>query len=169
MNSAAIDPIGPSLIVRLVVSPLSKLLNPAVAKLAGRRFFAMVAAIHHVGRRSGKSYVTPVNARVTGDIAVVPLTFGNQSDWVRNVRAARYCWIRVNGNYHHAVRPQFVNWADAKPLVRATFNPLQRMALRSLGIKQFMRLDVTSSTDQNPFPAAGLARSHCGDAEHPFR
>src|SRR5262249_33265090 len=64
MNSAAIDPIEPPLIVRLVVSPLSNLLNPAVAKLAGRRFFAMVAAIHHVGRRSGKSYVTPVNARV---------------------------------------------------------------------------------------------------------
>jgi deazaflavin-dependent oxidoreductase (nitroreductase family) len=149
MNSAAINPIGPSLIVRLVVSPLSKLLNPAVAKPAGRRVVAMVAAIHHVGRRSGKSYVTPVNARVNGDVAVVPLTFGNQSDWVRNVRAARYCWRRVNGNYHHAVRPQFVNWADAKPVVRATFNALQRMALRSLGIKQFMRLDVTSSTDQN--------------------
>jgi len=149
MNSAAIDPTGPSLIVRLLVSPLSKLLNPAVAKLAGRRFFAMVAAIHHVGRRSGKSYVTPVNARVNEDIAVVPLTFGNQSDWVRNVRAARYCWIRVNGNYHHAVRPQLVNWADAKSLARATFNPLQRMALRSLGIKQFMQLDVTSSIDQN--------------------
>jgi deazaflavin-dependent oxidoreductase (nitroreductase family) len=149
MNSAAIDPLGPSLIVRLVVSPLSRLLNPAVAKLAGRRFFAMVAAIHHVGRRSGKSYVIPVNARVNGDIAVVPLTFGNQSDWVRNVCAARYCRIRVNGNYHHAVRPQFVNWADPKPLVRATFNPLQRMALRSLGIKQLMRLDVTSSTDQS--------------------
>jgi deazaflavin-dependent oxidoreductase (nitroreductase family) len=149
MNNAAIVPTGPSLIVRLVVSPLSKILNPAVGKLAGRRFFAMVAAIHHLGRRSAKSYVTPVNARVNGDIVVVPLTFGNQSDWVRNVCAADYCWIRVNGNYHHAVRPQFVNWADVKPLVRATFNPLQRMALRSLGIKQYMRLDLTSSTGQN--------------------
>jgi hypothetical protein len=59
MNSAAIDPIGPSLVARLVVSPMRKILNPAVTKLAGRRFFAMVAAIHHVGRRSGKSYVTP--------------------------------------------------------------------------------------------------------------
>ena len=160
MNSAAIDPIGPSLIVRLAVSPLSKLLNPAVAKLAGRRFFAMVAAIHHVGRRSGKSYVTPVNARVNEDIALVPLTFGNQSDWVRNVRAARHCWIRVNGKYHHGMRPQFVNWADAKPLVHATFNPLQRMALRSLGIKQFMRIDITSSADQSPSATAGLTRSH---------
>ncbi|MBV9319872.1 MAG: nitroreductase family deazaflavin-dependent oxidoreductase [Mycobacterium sp.] len=160
MNSAAIDPIGPSLIVRLVVSPLSKLLNPAVAKLAGRRFFAMVAAIHHVGRRSGKSYVTPVNARVNKDIALVPLTFGNQSDWVRNVRAARHCWIRVNGKYHHGMRPQFVNWADAKPLVRTTFSPLQRMALRSLGIKQFMRIDITSSADQSPSATAGLTRSH---------
>jgi deazaflavin-dependent oxidoreductase (nitroreductase family) len=149
MNNAAIVPIGPSFIVRLVVSPLSKILNPAIAKLAGRRHFAMAAAIHHAGRRSGKSYVTPVNARVNGDVAVVPLTFGNQSDWVRNVRAAGSCWIRVNGKGHNAMRPEILNWVDAKSLVRATFNPLERMAFRSLGIKQFMRLDITSPAGQN--------------------
>lgn len=107
----------------------------------------MVAAIHHVGRRSVKSYVTPVNARVNGNVAIVPLTPGNQSDWVRNVRAAGNCWIRANGKHHHAVRPEILNWADAKPVVRATFNPLQRRGLRSLGIKQFMRLDITSTAD----------------------
>jgi deazaflavin-dependent oxidoreductase (nitroreductase family) len=152
--NAAIVPTGPSVIVRLMVSPLSKILNPAVAKLAGRRFFTMVAAIHHEGRRSGKSYVTPVNARVNGDVAIVPLTFGNQSDWVRNVRAAGNWWIRVNGKDHQAVRPQILNWADAKSLVHTMFNPLQRMALRSLGIKQFMRLDIRSTTDQNPSATA---------------
>jgi deazaflavin-dependent oxidoreductase (nitroreductase family) len=131
------------------MSPLSKILNPAVAKLAGRRFFATVAAIHHVGRRSGKSYVTSVGARVDGGVAIVPLTFGNQSDWVRNVRAAGTCWIRVNGKDHQAVRPQILNWADAKSRVRAGFNPLERLVFRLLGIKQFMALAIRSTTDQN--------------------
>jgi deazaflavin-dependent oxidoreductase (nitroreductase family) len=149
MNNAAIVPTGPSVIVKLVVSPLSKILNPAVTKLAGRRFFATVAAIHHAGRRSGKSYVTPVGARVTGDVAIIPLTFGNQSDWVGNVRAAGNCWIRVSGKDHQAARPQILNWADTQSLVRAGFNPLERMTFRALGIKQFMRLDIRSTTDQN--------------------
>ena len=154
MNNAAIVPTGPSVIVRLVMSPLSKILNPAVAKLAGRRFFATVAAIHHAGRRSGKSYVTPVGARVNGEVAIIPLTFCNQSDWVRNVRAAGNCWIRAIGKHHHAVRPEILNWADAKPLVCATFNPLERMVFRALGIRQFMRLDITSTADQKPSTTA---------------
>jgi deazaflavin-dependent oxidoreductase (nitroreductase family) len=148
LNNAAIVPTGPSVIVRLVMSPLSKILNPAVAKLAGRRFFATVAAIHHAGRRSGNSYVTPVGARVNGDVAIIPLTVGNQSDWVRNVRAAGTCSIRVDGKDHQAVRPQILAWADVKPLVRAGFNPLERLVFRLLGMKQFMRLDIRSTTDQ---------------------
>ena len=38
------------------------------------------AQIHHVGRRSGKAYVTPATAHVRGDVIVIALTFGNQSD-----------------------------------------------------------------------------------------
>jgi deazaflavin-dependent oxidoreductase (nitroreductase family) len=149
MDNAAIVPIGPSVIVRLVMSPLSKILNPAVGKLAGRRFFGTVAAIHHTGRRSGKSYVTPVGARVTGDVVIIPLTFGNQSDWVRNVCAVGNCRIQVGGKDHQAVRPQILNWADTKSLVRAAFRPPERVVFRVLGMKQFMRLDISSSAGQN--------------------
>ena len=78
-------PVGPSLIVRVVMTPLTKMLNPVVATLAGRRHFPMAAQIHHVGRRSGKPYVTSVGARVHNGIVLIPLTFGNRSDWVRNV------------------------------------------------------------------------------------
>jgi deazaflavin-dependent oxidoreductase (nitroreductase family) len=149
MTNAAIAPTRPSVIVRLVMSPLSKILNPAVDKVAGRRFFATVAAIHHTGRRSGKSYVTSVGARVAGDVAIIPLTFGNQSDWVRNVRAAGNCGIRVSGKDRQAVRPQILNWADTESLVRAEFNTLERVVFRALGIKQFMRLEIRSTKDQN--------------------
>lgn len=149
MNNAAIAPTAPSLLVRLVMSPLSQMLNPIVATFAGRRFFAMAAALHHAGRRSGKSYVTSVGARVNGDIAIIPLTFGNQSDWVRNVCAAGSCRIRINGKDYQAVRPQILNWADVKSPVRAAFNPLERSVFALLGIKQFMRLDVRSTEGQN--------------------
>jgi hypothetical protein len=90
-------PVGPSLIVKIVMRPLTKMLNPLIVKLAGRRHFHMAARIRHVGRRSGRTYTTPVSARRSGDVVVIALTFGNQSDWSRNVRSpeARQSGSRV--------------------------------------------------------------------------
>ena len=80
--------VRPSRFVRAVFGPLTKVLNPVVVKLAGRRHVKFAAQIRHTGRRSGRQYVTPASARLAGDTFVIPLTFGNQSDWSRNVRAA---------------------------------------------------------------------------------
>ncbi len=55
-------PVGPSLIVRLLLGPSSKLLNPLVGRLAGRRFVPLIAGVGHVGRRSGRRYLTPTGA-----------------------------------------------------------------------------------------------------------
>src|SRR4030081_745110 len=82
------EPIGPSVLVKIVMRPMTKLLNPLIVKLAGRRHFHMAAQIRHVGRRSGRTYTTPVSARRSGDMVAIALTFCNQSDWSRNVRSA---------------------------------------------------------------------------------
>jgi deazaflavin-dependent oxidoreductase (nitroreductase family) len=124
---------------------MTRLLNPVIVKLAGRRRFPM-GVIRHVGRRSGISYTTSVRARVTGDIVLIPLTFGNQSDWARNVEAAGRCSITLNGRAYHAVRPQFVDWAAAKALGRANFNPFERFGFRLFGVKQFIRLAASVDT-----------------------
>ena len=65
-RDAAPGPVAPATIVRVLVRPLTKVLNPLMVRLAGRRFFPM-AQIHHVGRRSGKAYVTPTSAHIRGD------------------------------------------------------------------------------------------------------
>ena len=51
-----------------------------------------------------------------GDVIVIALTFGNQSDWSRNVRAAGGRSIRVNGRDYHATNPQFISREDAGDL-----------------------------------------------------
>jgi deazaflavin-dependent oxidoreductase (nitroreductase family) len=135
-------PFGPSLTARLILGPLTKLLNPVVAKVAGRRHVTMTALIYHVGRRSGATYATPAGARLYGDTVVVPLTFGNRADWARNVRAAGQCSIQLNGQRYHTVRPEFHGAVEARPLVCAVFGPIERFAFRMLGIKQFMTLRV---------------------------
>ena len=138
-RGAALAPVGPAAIVRVHVRPLTKILNPLMVRLAGRRFFPM-AQIHHVGRRSGKAYVTPTSAHVHGDVLLIGLTFGNQSDWSRNVRAAGGCTVRLGGHAYRATSPELITWADDRALVASAFNPVLRAGFRVLGIRQFMRL-----------------------------
>jgi len=140
--AAAAEPVPPSRLVRIVLRPMTGLLNPLIRKVAGRRHFGMAAQIRHTGRRSGRSYVTPASARRSGDVIVIPLTFGNESDWSRNVRAAGGCSIRLEGQDYDAVQPELLAVADAQPLVRSVFSPLERAAFRLLGIRQVMRLHI---------------------------
>ena len=132
--------VPPTLLVRLVLAPLTKMLNPLVGTLAGRRHFPM-AQLNHVGRRTGRTYLTSVGARLSGDVVLIPLTFGNQSDWARNVYAAGGCSVRVNGHTIRAEHPRFLTAADAAPLLHAFFNPVERLVFKVLGIKQFMCLE----------------------------
>jgi deazaflavin-dependent oxidoreductase (nitroreductase family) len=50
------------------------------------------AIVHHVGRRSGHHYETPVNVFRRPDGYLFALTYG-ETDWVRNVMAADGCEI----------------------------------------------------------------------------
>ena len=135
---------GPSRLVT-AMRPLVKLLNPVMIKLAGRRHMRMAAQIRHVGRRSGRPYVTPAGARLTGGTFVIPLTFGNTSDWSRNVRAAGGCEIRLDGAEYRADRPQFVDGPEARAVVRQAFGPAERALFRVLGIRQYLLLRRAAS------------------------
>ena len=143
-NSQAVPlaPVPPSPVVRIAMRPLTRILNPLMRKFAGRRHVRMAAEVRHIGRRSGRAYLTPTGAHVHGDVAVIPLTFGNQSDWSKNVRAAGGCSIRVNGQDYAATEPRLVGRSDAGPLLRSAFGPMERASFRLLGIKQYLRLRV---------------------------
>jgi len=134
------DAVAPAPFVRIVVRPMTRVLNPLVGKLAGRRSFPMAAQIRHVGRRSGRHYITPAGARLSGDTIVIPLTFGNRSDWAQNVRAAGGCAIRLAGRDYVATEPQFIRVEDAQPLIRSAFSPFVRTSFRLLGIRQVLSL-----------------------------
>ncbi len=148
MNTSEAEPAAPAQIspprfVRAVFGPLTRVLNPVIVKLAGRRHVRFAAQIHHTGRRSGRRYITPASARLAGDTFFIPLTFGSTSDWSRNVRAAGGCTIRLNGIDYRAVRPRFVDWEQAMQAGRPAFNRVERIMFRALGIRQFLLLQCT--------------------------
>jgi len=141
------EPLGPAPFVRVMIRPMTKKLNRVMLRFAGREHFLGAAQIKHIGRRSGKAYGTPVSARLVGDLAVVPLTFGNQSDWAQNVQAARGGALRFGGVDYVVTEPEYLSRPAAKPLTSVAFSPVQRAMFRALGIRQFMILHASPVGD----------------------
>jgi deazaflavin-dependent oxidoreductase (nitroreductase family) len=120
---------------RPALGAATRLLNPIILKLAGKRYVRVYAVIEHRGRRSGRTYTTPVAARRTSDGFMVPMAFGEQADWFRNVLAAGECVIRWNGLAYHVIEPELVDWATA----RLALGRVERM-VAPLFARQFVRL-----------------------------
>lgn len=140
-------PVPPSGLVRSVMRPMVKVLNPLIRKLAGRRFMSMAALLWHTGRRSGRLYSTPVGARIRGDECLVPLTFGSESDWSKNLRSAGGGRMRWKGRDFEVTVPEVHRANDVKPLVRKLFSPPERLVFKVLGIKSFLYLHAFQLPD----------------------
>ena len=111
------------------------ILNPMMLTLAGRRHW-YAAALHHTGRRSGRPYTTPVVAEPVADGFVIPLPYGTEVDWLRNVLAAEHATIDVRGRHYMIVNPQILDAAAAFPLLPAR---LQR-TWRRFHIEHYLRV-----------------------------
>lgn len=85
--------------------------NPIQRLWAG--WLPSYAIIEHVGRRSGKPYRTPVNAFTTsvdGKPGVaVPLAYGPDRDWLKNLNAAGSGKMRRSGKTIGIAHPQVVD------------------------------------------------------------
>ena len=114
-----------------------RFLNPLALRLAGTRLLPLYGVIEHHGRRSGKVYRTPVVVQPTRDGFVVPLPWGEVTDWCRNVRAAGGCVVRWKGRDYRMVRPEVV---DDAAEARAEFGGFERFMMRRLGINCSLRL-----------------------------
>ena len=124
-----------------VFGPLARLLNPLVVRLAGSAYLPLWAIVRHRGRRSGRVYATPVAIGHTPDALVVPLPFGPEADWCRNILAAGGCVIRWNGSEHRMIDPEIVEDAGLP-----AFAAWERRALSALGIKRFLRMRFAPET-----------------------
>lgn len=109
--------------------------NRVALRVAGR--LPGFAILSHVGRKSGRAYRTPVNAFLTEDGYIIALTYGPESDWVKNVLAAGSCELQSRGRRIRLSNPrietdQNKSWA---PL------PV-RLILNLTNVPQYMRLSL---------------------------
>jgi deazaflavin-dependent oxidoreductase (nitroreductase family) len=108
----------------------NRLTRPIAGWLPG---FAIVS---HVGRRSGRSYRTPVNVFRVGERYLFALTYGRESDWVQNVVAAGRCEITTRRERVELVNPTV--FTDA---ARSGVPAPARWILGMIGVEDFMTLE----------------------------
>ncbi len=63
----------------------------------------------HRGRKTGRPYRTPVNVFSRPGGYVIALTYGRDSDWVRNVLAAGGCVLETHGRSLRLTQPHLVH------------------------------------------------------------
>ncbi len=109
-------------------------LGPVARPLAGTRWFPLWAVLRHTGRTSGTAYATPVVALRTDSEFIIPLPFGDATQWAKNLFAAGAGSIRSAGRDHEIGDPRVVEGQDAA----AHLPRLIRVVAGRLGLRQFV-------------------------------
>ncbi len=89
----------------------------------------------HRGRRSGRLYQTPVSVFATEDGYLFALTYGPDTDWVKNVLAAGDCELRMHGRAVKLSSPCLYHDES-----RRDIRTLERQVLRIIGVADFLSL-----------------------------
>ena len=120
---------------RLILA-ITRATAPLTVRLARSGRIPLWAVVRHRGRRSGKEYATPIAIRPTADGFVLPLPWGEGTDWCRNLRAAGGGVVVWQGAEYEVTGPEVIDVADALPAFNAVLRPIVRMT----GIKKFLRV-----------------------------
>jgi deazaflavin-dependent oxidoreductase (nitroreductase family) len=95
----------------------------------------------HVGRKSGKVYRTPVNVFRAPEGFLIALTYGRESEWVKNVLAAGGCKLETRGVRYLLSAPTIVHDPS-----RRRFPFPVRTILGLIGANEFMQLSISRAT-----------------------
>lgn len=73
---------------------------------AGKR--GPFSILTHTGRRTGRIYRTPVLATYIGDSIWIPLSYGKDVDWLKNVIAQKKCELMYKSQQFSASGPRLI-------------------------------------------------------------
>jgi deazaflavin-dependent oxidoreductase (nitroreductase family) len=132
-----------------------RVLNPVMLTLAGRRHW-YAARVEHVGRRSGRRYSTPVVAVPVPAGFAIPLPYGSDVDWARNLEAADGGVLVVGGQRYAVNSVRVVPTPDIESVLPSRWRRLSRLS-RDNG--QWL---LVHREQPGPTKAAGSARRGSG-------
>ncbi len=124
-------------LARSIFRFMARIWNPPMLLVIRRGLIPNFGLIIHSGRRSGRTFTTPVAVGVRDGAVYIPLTLGIHSHWFQNVVVAGECLVVARGHELRATHPVVVEDEGALAFPR----PL-RWLLCTLGITRFLRLSA---------------------------
>jgi deazaflavin-dependent oxidoreductase (nitroreductase family) len=116
-------------------------INPVTRPLARR--LPTFAILTHRGRKTGRTYRTPINVFRRGNDYLFFLTYGSDVQWVKNILATGSCTIETRGRIIELVEPELIT----DPELRPAAPPVRFVERRIAGVTQYLRMRVASTTD----------------------
>jgi deazaflavin-dependent oxidoreductase (nitroreductase family) len=124
------------------MAAVSRRLNPFVLPLT--RQLPPLAVLHHKGRRSGRSYDTPVQAYATPEGWLVGLAYDHNAPFLLNLLAAGGGEMTRAGRRYRISSPRRVGREALK-----TLPTLAALQMRVVGIDEFLQFDATPLADRH--------------------
>jgi len=113
-----------------------RVFNPAELRRGSR------PVLTHVGRTSGTTYRTPLDAHPVDGGYVFILVYGSRSDWVRNILAAGRARLTVDGQDIELTAPRVISGTEAW---QAIGDDVKRPP-GFLHIDEYLRMDLVTET-----------------------
>ncbi len=95
----------------------TRVMRPLALRSAGKEG-SSTSVVRHTGRRSGRTYETPVIAARHGDSFLIALPYGERTDWLKNVLGEGSATIVTNGHTYEVDRPQVIPMTEATTYFR---------------------------------------------------
>lgn len=118
----------------------TRYVNPITRRFAGR--LPAFGVLTHRGRKTGRTYQTPINVFRRGDDYYFFLTYGSDVQWVKNVVAAGSCSLKTRGHVVELMEPELITDPELRPAPHVVRLVEQHLA----GVTQYLRMRAASST-----------------------
>ena len=115
--------------------------NRITLKFAGKRKVPF-SIMRHVGRHSGRTYQTPVLASYMDEVVLIPLSYGENVDWLRNILAQGGCELCWQNQWMRAINPLVI---DSKTAI-AILPEKRRKLFERFKLEKFLRMQVMVSS-----------------------
>jgi deazaflavin-dependent oxidoreductase (nitroreductase family) len=115
-------------------------INPITRPVAKK--LPTFAILMHRGRKTGRTYRTPINVFRRGNDYYFFLTYGSDVQWVKNILATGSCSIETRGRVVELVEPELIT----DPGLRPAPPHVRFVERRIAGVTQYLRMRAFSST-----------------------
>jgi deazaflavin-dependent oxidoreductase (nitroreductase family) len=121
--------------VQNALRQFTRAMRPFALRSAGKEG-SSTAVVRHVGRRSGRTYQTPVIAARHDDHFLIALPYGKRTDWLKNVLDKGSAVIVTSGHTYEVDRPEVIPMAEAT----AYFRPREQRMHRQFHVESALKV-----------------------------